>query len=132
MTNDITSILNKKYIAASVIAMMMVGTTTLPVFAQEASTSIMEPVYMHVSASASDCTNNPGPYITLSGTMTLGQVGAQFTFKNNADGTHTYKTSTTSTMVIPQGDAIQIPKQPVLGGVGGNPYIYLQYMDNNG
>lgn len=132
MTNNIASILNKKYIAVSAITMMMVGITTLPAFAQEANTSIMEPVSMHISASTSDCTNNPGPYITLSGTMVLGQVGAQFTFQNNADGTHTYTTSTTSTAVIPQGDTIKIPKQPALGGVGGNPYIYLQYVDNNG
>ena len=132
MTNGNTPILNKKYIAASVIAMIMAGITALPVFAQEASTSIMEPVSMHISATASDCTNNPGPYITLSGTMALGQVGAQFTFQNNADGTHTYKTSTTSSIVIPQADQIQIPKQPVQGGVGGNPYIYLQFVDSNG
>src|SRR5437879_12381047 len=116
MTNNIQSILNKKFIAASIIAMMMVGITTLPVFAQEANTSIMEPVSMHVSSTASDCTNNPGPYITLSGTMALGQVGVQFTFQNNAGGTHTYTTSTTSTTVIPQGYTIQIPKQPVRGG----------------
>ena len=131
MTNDITSILNKKYIAASVIAMMMVGTTTLPVFAQEASTSIMEPVSIQVSASASDCTNNPGPYITLSGAIALSQVGVQFTFQNNVKGTHTFSSTATST-AIAQGTTITIPKQPVQGGVGGNPYIFIQFLDSNG
>jgi hypothetical protein len=27
---------------------------------------------------------------------------------------------------------MQFPKQPVLGGVGGNPWIYLQFIDGQG
>src|SRR6266704_1018572 len=34
--------------------------------------------------------------------------------------------------VSPAGQAITIPKQPVLGGAGGNPFIWLQLVDDKG
>src|SRR5437867_8336065 len=124
---------NQKYLTTAVLSMLVVGYGIVPVFAQQASTSFMEPITIQASALATDCTNNPGPYITLSGTVTMAQVGVQFTFQNNVKGTHTYTATSTQTVtVIPAGSSIQIPKQPVLGGVGGNPYIYLQFVDNNG
>jgi hypothetical protein len=91
----------------------------------------MIPVNVQASFTTSNCENAPGPYITLNGIVTLSQIGAQFTFQNNAKGTHTYS-STVSTTVISQGTNIQIPKQPSQGGVGGNPYIWVQFVDNNG
>jgi hypothetical protein len=30
------------------------------------------------------------------------------------------------------GNAIEIPKQPVLGGAGGNPNVYFIFLDSNG
>lgn len=131
MTLDVTS-LNKKHLAASILAVFVLGYTLVPAFAdQQVSTTGMIPVNVQASVSASGCTNNPGPYITLNGVVSLTQVGAKFTFQNNDQGTHTY-TSTATTTVVNQGTSIQIPKQPVLGGVGGNPYIWIQFVDNNG
>lgn len=86
-----------------------------------------------LSASASECTNAPGPQVTLSGVLALGGMGVQLTFQNNADGTHQYSTTTTATAnVIPSGDPISIPKQPVDGGVGGNPWIWFMFTDPSG
>ncbi|HYL65806.1 MAG TPA: hypothetical protein VEU72_01480 [Nitrosopumilaceae archaeon] len=131
MTLDVTSI-NKKHLTAYILAVFVLSYTLAPAFAdQQVSTSGMIPVNVQGSVSASDCTNSPGPYITLNGVVALTQIGAQFTFQNNDKGTHMY-TSTVTTTVINQGDTIQIPKQPVLGGVGGNPYIWIQFEDNNG
>jgi hypothetical protein len=131
MTIDVTSF-NKKHLTASILAVFVLGYTLVPAFAdQQVSTSGMIPVNVQASVAASDCTNNPGPYITLDGAVALTQVGAQFTFQNNAKGTHMY-TSTVTTTVVDQTNTIQIPKQPVLGGVGGNPYIWIQFVDNNG
>jgi hypothetical protein len=81
----------------------------------------------------SDCDNSPGPQITLGGIIHLGGLKARVIFSNNAKGTHT-------AVVVAQYDAtllaedapIVLPKQPVLGGVGGNPYIYLQFHDGKG
>src|SRR5438445_2441954 len=132
MTFHITHTITTKYLTASILAMFVLGYSLVPALAdQQVSASGMIPVNVQASVSASDCTNNPGPYITLNGVVTLTQIGAQFTFQNNAKGTHMY-TSTVTTTVIDQGKTIQIPKQPSQGGVGGNPYIWVQFVDNNG
>src|SRR5262249_38383007 len=76
---------------------------------------------------------SPGPQITLSGEITLGGLQAQLIFQNNVKGTHTtVVTFATNVVLIPEGTVITIPKQPVLGGVGGNPWIWIQFCDNHG
>src|SRR3989454_12210869 len=60
-------------------------------------------------------------------------MGVKLLFENNVIGTHTHTVeSIASATVIPQGQKITIPKQPVLGGVGGNPYIWLQFYNKDG
>src|SRR5438309_11718003 len=55
------------------------------------------------------------------------------TFQNNVKGTHQHIETTTATAVlIPAGESLSIPKQPVLGGTGGNPFIWVQFTDANG
>src|SRR5438309_1622428 len=132
MTFHMKSIMTKRHLAASVLALALLGYSVAPAFAtQTVTTNAQEQVTIQVAATATDCTNNPGPYITLSGAIGLSAVSAQFTFKNNVKGTHTF-TSTSTATAVPQGTTITIPKQPVLGGVGGNSYIYLQFLDANG
>jgi hypothetical protein len=89
------------------------------------------PVHVTCNVSESGCDNSPGPQITLDGMISLGGIGADLIFENNLKGTHTTVVPTWATNValLPLGSAIVIPKQPVLGGVGGNPYIYIQFMD---
>jgi hypothetical protein len=54
-------------------------------------------------------------------------------FMNNAKGTHTaVVVKEADVTLLPLGTSITIPKQPVRGGVGGNPHIYLQFVDANG
>src|SRR5207247_9566372 len=90
------------------------------------------PINTKTSMSTSGSSNSPGPTITLQGALSLGVMGVKLLFENNVKGTHTYTVeSSASATVIPQGQSIQIPKQPVLGGVGGNPYIWIQFMDGH-
>lgn len=73
--------------------------------------------------------DNTGPHITLSSSVSLGGFSMQMTFKNNVKGTHTYQTvgQADLTLVSNTGSSSpQINKQPPLGGVGGNPWIYYQ------
>ncbi len=77
--------------------------------------------------------SNKGPEITLSGEVSLTGINAKFIFRNNLRGTHQHEESTSvSVVIIPAGQSITFPKQPVLGGVGGNPWIYAQFLDSNG
>jgi hypothetical protein len=96
------------------------------------SATFETPVNLNASIGTSGCNNSPGPTITLQGALSLGGMGVKMLFENNVIGTHTFTVeSTASATVIPSGDSIQIPKQPVLGGVGGNPYIWIQFVDGN-
>src|SRR5437867_1066556 len=100
---------------------------------QTVSADVPMPVAVHVDASSSGCDNSPGPTITLSGELALAGLGVQMTFQNNVKGTHQHIETTTATAVlIPAGERLSIPKQPVLGGTGGNPFIWVQFMDANG
>jgi hypothetical protein len=91
------------------------------------------PVGATTTTEVTGCDNSPGPYITISGAMRLAGLGARTGFTNNVKGTHTYTTdSHVDVTVLPSGGSITIPKQPVLGGVGGNPFIWIQFEDGNG
>jgi hypothetical protein len=92
------------------------------------------PVHVSCNVNESGCNNNPGPTITLSGAINLGGLGANLIFQNNSKGTHqTIVTEwATNIALVPLNSPISIPKQPVLGGVGGNPYIYMQFLDSKG
>ncbi|PYP46705.1 MAG: hypothetical protein DMD50_06710 [Gemmatimonadetes bacterium] len=99
-----------------------INNTTLPI-----------PVSISADFSAYDCSNNPGPQITFSGGSYLGGYGVEMTFTNNMIGTHSYTDGhTVDLSVMPANDQIVIPKQPVLGGAGGNPFIWVQFVGANG
>ena len=82
---------------------------------------------------AEECSNNPGPRITLEGVTALGGVGVAMRFTNNMKGTHEAGAeSNISVAMLPAGEAVSIPKQPVLGGTGGNPFMWIQFTDAAG
>lgn len=72
--------------------------------------------------------DNSGPHITISSSIDLGGHAAQLSFMNNKKGTHTLTVQGTVELNIlnAQNGVVQIAKQPPLGGVGGNPFIYFQ------
>ena len=96
------------------------------------SAPIQEAVTLHGTV-AIDCSNSPGPQITLSGELALEGIDLKAIFRNNAKGTHqTTETFSVTGVLLPEGDTITIPKQPANGGVGGNPFIWLQFLDASG
>jgi hypothetical protein len=111
---------------------VLIGATAVS-RASEINRQFQLPATMNLSAAMTGCANSPGPQITLQGEMTLAGLGLDIIFRNNVEGTHTY---TVPTMVeaeaVPAGQGVSIPKQPVLGGIGGNPFIWLQLFDEDG
>lgn len=80
-----------------------------------------------------DCSNSPGPTVTLSGELVLGGLDVLAIFRNNVKGTHEYVDEVSlDATVLPQGSKITVPKQPVRGGTGGNPFIWVQFLDGDG
>jgi hypothetical protein len=79
------------------------------------------------------CSNSPGPYITLEGELALGGLNAKLIFTNNRRFTHVHAEDIVVDIVLlDAGETITFAKQPPLGGVGGNPKIWLQFTDENG
>lgn len=100
---------------------------------QTVSATVPMSVHAVVDAATSQCANAPGPQVTLSGEVSLGGLSVELLFKNNVKGTHEFTTvSTASVVIVPAGEEIAIPKQPVLGGTGGNPFLWLQFTDADG
>ena len=100
---------------------------------QQVSTPFSLPMHVNCKVDESDCDNTHGPTIKMSGDITLGGIKMRLIFQNNLKGTHTTTVVGQSEVVLlPLGGTITLPKQPVLGGVGGNPYIYLQFNDGEG
>jgi hypothetical protein len=121
-----------KKILGALIVLLSLGIVSVAHASTVVSATFETPVNIQTSIGTSGCENSPGPTITLQGALSLGGMGVKMLFENNVIGTHTFTVeSTASATVIPQGDSIQIPKQPVLGGVGGNPYIWIQFVDGN-
>lgn len=91
------------------------------------------PASLNVNPSVELCENNPGPYITLDGDVTLGGLGGRLIFRNNMKGTHEHEEDViVRVSLVPKGEQIKFNKQPSQGGVGGNPWIYAQFMHNLG
>ena len=79
-------------------------------------TELPLPVSVNAALTVTDCSNNPGPNITLDGLAALGGFGVEMTFSNNLKGTHDYTVDKQVDIALqPAGQAITIPKQPVLG-----------------
>ena len=91
------------------------------------------PASVTASLAAEECSNNPGPRITLEGFTAVGGFGVAMRFTNNMKGTHEAGAeNNVSLAVTPVDEPISIPKQPVLGGTGGNPFIWVQFTDAAG
>src|SRR5438093_1448849 len=117
-------------IAAGVLGLLPIGASAR---AATVSATVDLPAVVDTSATVQSCTNNPGPFINLQGELVLGGISARLIFRNNVQGTHSRTEDVTVDVeVLPPGQSIQFPKQPPLGGVGGNPRIYFQLLDGSG
>ena len=92
------------------------------------------PVLAQAVLEVMDCTNNPGPYIYVSGSTSFSPgIRALIIFRNQrADGAPHEAIATANITLVPTGFTLQFPKQPVQGGVGGNPWISVRFADGNG
>jgi hypothetical protein len=100
---------------------------------QNVTARLSIPMEVNGTVNETGCNNSGGPQVTLAGEIVLGGIQAELVFQNNVKGTHQATASYgTNVVLIPLGAAIKIPKQPVNGGVGGNPHIWIQFHDGAG
>jgi hypothetical protein len=120
------------FAGAAAVALLGLGVSTAQAD-QKVSVGFQMPVHVTSVVNATGCRNSPGPTVTLEGEIALGGLQAQLIFQNNVKGTHrTEVTVGPNVVLVPLGSKITIPKQPVLGGVGGNPHIWIQFYDAQG
>jgi hypothetical protein len=80
-----------------------------------------------------NCTNNPGPYINVSGSVSFAGVKARIFFRNQREeGSPHEAIATVDLTGISEGFTLRFPKQPVRGGVGGNPWISVRVASASG
>lgn len=114
--------------AGAVVALALAGSAQ----AVEVDERVGLPANLKFDAVADQCMNNPGPYITLAGELTLGGLNGRLIFQNNEKGTHTHEEEVSvDLVVIEEGETIRFAKQPPQGGVGGNPHIFIQFYDGS-
>jgi len=117
-------------IAPAALALLVAAS---PVWSASVSSTVSQKASARCNVSTSGCTNNPGPYITINGELELGGVKAKIILTNNAKFTHVAAADVVADVdLIPEGDKLVFAKQPSRGGVGGNPWIYLQFNDCKG
>lgn len=88
--------------------------------------------HLEMTANTDGCDNSHGPNITINGALTLGGVNGRLIFRNNERGTHEYTEETDmDVMILEEGEVIRFAKQPSRGGVGGNPYIWIEFCDGD-
>jgi hypothetical protein len=103
------------------------------VLSEQVTAKFSMPMQVKAVVNETGCNNSKGPQITLDGEIVLGEVQVELVFQNNTKGTHqASETWATSVVLVPLGDVITLPKQPVQGGVGGNPHIWIQFHDGKG
>ncbi|WP_375057318.1 hypothetical protein [Zobellella sp. DQSA1] len=69
-----------------------------------------------------DCSNSPGPNITLGPVITLHNVPITVLF-SGGNGNHTAEVEESVDLVLELAGEIVLPKQPVFGGATGNPDV---------
>lgn len=80
-----------------------------------------------------DCANSPGPYINVDGSVSFSGVKARFIFRNqDSEGAPHEAIAVVDLIGIQEGFTLRFPKQPVLGGVGGNPWISVRFAKAGG
>jgi hypothetical protein len=100
---------------------------------QTVSQPFAMPVRLDATVSEFNCQNATGPQITFEGAVVLSGLDIELIFRNNINkDVHTLAQDVDIVAEVRPGAQIVIPKQPVLGGVGGNPFIWLQLIESNG
>ena len=128
----------KKYIlsnggllpAIALLPLLLLGISTARAD-QDISFGYSTPVTAHVSVSTGECDNSGGPTINLGGEIDLGDYKANVTYYQNVRKNLTLVGQNTQ-ILLTTTNAISLPKQPPRGGVGGNPYIWIQFFKADG
>src|SRR6185503_18489678 len=126
------SLLKQGRVATAALALLAFGMASTGRADQTVKTALHVPTKIKAVINSS-CDSSSGPQVTLDGTIEMSGFKEKFIFKNNRRGTRTTNMiSAHDVALIPLVGAINLPKQPSDGGIGGNPYLYIVFRDTQG
>ena len=114
-------------VVAAAVAAVAVDSPAARAQPAEMGAEVGIPAMVELDVLDSNC-DNSGSTVEVSGSMSVLGQSVRIVLRNNAKGTHTATiVDELKVEVAPMEDSIEFPKQPVRGGVGGNPWISVQF-----
>ena len=93
------------------------------------SADVLAEALVRAKLQADGCSNPKGPNVNLDCNITLSGLHARYIFRNNEKGLHTAEEMRDVTIIM-DGSMITVPKRPRRSGVGPNPVIFIQILDD--
>jgi hypothetical protein len=90
-------------------------------------------VKVALTVTVAGCANHPGPTINVDGSVTFAGLQERVIARDGTGGAVVGSaTAPLDIVALPAGQTLSVPKQPVRGGVGGNPWISARLVDADG
>ncbi|MFM7045056.1 MAG: hypothetical protein ACKOYG_05830 [Ilumatobacteraceae bacterium] len=120
-------VLSLAAVVAAAVSAVAVDAPSARALPAEMSAAVGIPARVELDVLDSSC-DNTGSTVEVSGSMSVLGQSVRIVLRNNVKGTHTATiVDELSVEVAPMDDGVEFPKQPVRGGVGGNPWISVQF-----
>jgi hypothetical protein len=94
------------------------------------SADLLADALVRAKIRADGCATPKGPNIALDCDIILTGLHARYMFRNSEKGTHTFEVDR-DIVIVMDGEKITVPKKPRRKGLGSNPIIYIQILDEN-
>jgi hypothetical protein len=110
---------------------IVLGSCASGSFTVDATTLLQAIVTLDVAVAG--CANHPGPTITLEGAVTFSGLQVRVIVRDGSGGAIAGEVVVQAEILaLEAGRKLSVPKQPVDGGVGGNPWIWIRLQDSQG
>ena len=121
-----------KYITLAVLVVASVlGIHGNALAADQIHRSFDLPAALSLSIQTTACAGTPGPQVSLQGDLTLTGLNASVIFRNTGPQV-SQEPFSVNQVIVPADQKVSTPAQSITGGLGNNPYIWLQVADSKG
>jgi hypothetical protein len=89
------------------------------------------PASLEATLQATNCGGSPGPQVSLQGNLILSGLNVEVIFRNTGPQV-SQEPFVVEQVVVPAEQQVSTPAQSIVGGIGSNPYIWLEIVDAKG
>ncbi|MGH9870425.1 MAG: hypothetical protein ACREAA_20005 [Candidatus Polarisedimenticolia bacterium] len=120
----------RKIVTLATMAVMVLAATGNALAADNVRKTFSLPADFTAVIGATGCSGSPGPQINLQGNLALTGLSAEVIF-SNPQGVSGQQDIMVAQAVVPNDQQVGVPGQSIVGGIGDNPFIWLQLTDQN-